>query len=95
MQPTVVQYGLIASSTTVIVNQFSTATTIFRLSVTRAVLDVQRRTNFSFAGNESANKFTIVGLNQANMTIREVVNGTNATAAVSNLDFMTVFPLLL
>ncbi len=93
MQPQVVTYGLIASSTTVIVNQFSTATTIIPLAVTTGVvLDVQRRLNFSWA-NESANSFKIVGLNQANMTISETVAGTNATGGASALDYLKVISI--
>jgi hypothetical protein len=93
MQPTVVQYGLIASSTTVVVNQYSTSTTTIPLAVTTGVvLDVQRRLNFSWQ-NESANSFKIVGLNQANMTIGETVAGTNATGGATLLDYLKVISI--
>ena len=92
MQPTVVQYGLIASSTTVIVNQYSTATTTIPLVSIPVTLDVQRRINFSWA-NESANSFKIVGLNQANMTIGETVAGTNATGGATLLDYFKVISI--
>ena len=93
MQPTVVQYGLVASSTTIIVNQFSTATTVLPLVSNPVTLDAQRRVNFTFSGNESSNTFRIVGLNQANMTISETVAGTNATQASSALDYLTIISI--
>jgi hypothetical protein len=93
MQPTVVQYGLIASSTTVIVNNYSTATTILPLVSIPVTLDVQRRVNFTFAANESANTFRIVGLNQANMTISETITGSNATQRETLLDYYKIISI--
>lgn len=93
MQPTIVRYGLIASSTTVIVNNYSTATTILPLVSIPVTLDVQRRVNFTFAADESANSFRIVGLNQANMTISETIVGTNATQRETQLDYFKVISI--
>ncbi len=81
-----------AANATAIVNAVGTsaAGVAFALVSTTVVLDIQRRVAFSVAGNESANTFTIVGLNQANNTVTDSVKGTNLGAFQSNLDFKTV-----
>ena len=73
--PNVIQYSLAASNNTNVVNAGSTVAvgTFFTLATT--TFDVQRRLTFTMAGNESANTFKIIGLNQAGNTISEVLAG--------------------
>lgn len=86
--PNVVTYNLAASSATSLVNAMAAATTIMTMATT--VLDTQRRVLLTFATDETANTFTIVGTNQAGFAVTEAVVGVNASTTQSNLDFKTV-----
>ena len=91
--PNVVQYSLAASNNTNVVNAGSTVAvgTFFTLATT--TFDVQRRLTFTMAGNESANTFKIIGLNQAGNTISEVLAGVNTGSTNTNLDYKTLISI--
>jgi hypothetical protein len=55
-----------------------------------ATLDTQRRVIITSGGNDSAITFTVFGTNGAGFPIQDTFAGTNAGAAQSNLDFLTV-----
>lgn len=91
-QPLVVQYALSPGNNTNIVNAVGVISPgNFTLATT--TLDVQRRITFTMAGNESGNTFRIIGLNQANMTISEVLMGANTGTVQSNLDYKTLISI--
>lgn len=98
MQPVVVNYNLALANATIVVNAVGTVgpgklTLNSANATTPVTLDIQRRLLFTTAGNESSNKFTIVGLNQAGFTISEVLVGPNASTTQSNLDYLTVISI--
>jgi len=92
MLPSVVTYNLAVAVATNVVNAAAIQGpgALPLVTSTGVVLDTQRRLLITATGNESANMFTVVGLNQANMTVSEVITGPNASTTQSNLDFRTV-----
>jgi hypothetical protein len=89
-RPTVITYSLAAALTTNVVNAATAGTSILPLVTTTVVLDNQRRLLITAAGNESANTFTVTGLNQAGFTVSESLLGPNASTVATNVDFKTV-----
>jgi hypothetical protein len=89
-RPTVITYSLVAALTTNVVNAQTAGTSILTLVTTTVVLDNQRRLLITTAGNESANTFTITGLNQAGFTVSQSLLGPNASTVATDIDFKTV-----
>ena len=89
--PNVVTLSLAASSTQIVVNQAPIqGPGKLPLTANPVVLDTQRRLLLTTSGNETANTFTVVGLNGAGFPTVEVMTGVSSSTAQSNLDFKTV-----
>lgn len=91
MLPIVVTKALTAGVTTGIVNAAATGT--INMTLVTTVLDTQRRLLVTATGDESGNVFTVIGLNQANMTVTEAIVGPNASTTQSNFDFKQVLSI--
>jgi hypothetical protein len=91
--PNVVQYSLAAANNTNIVSAQGVMAVGSTFTLATTILDVQRRLTFTMAGNESANTFKIIGLNQAGNTISEVLAGVNTGSTSSNLDYKTLISI--
>lgn len=106
MLPNVITYSLAAASVTSVVNAapiqgpgplplnspqtLAPTGSLVNSTTNPVVLDNQRRLLITTSGNESSNKFTIVGLNQAGFTTTEQITGPNVSTAQSLLDYKTV-----
>jgi len=93
MQPVVIpNYNLIAGNATSLVNANAATSSPLVLATTGVPGVWQRRVTITSQGNDSAIYFHIVGGNQAGFPIQEFIAGQNgsATAAQSNLDYLTI-----
>ena len=93
MLPIVVTYALPAGNATSL-SATQAATSLLVGLATTVIPGPQRRIVITSAGNDSALLFKIIGLNQANNTISELLAGANATFAQSNLDYESIISIL-
>jgi hypothetical protein len=109
MLPNVITYSLIAASATGVVNAapiqgpgplplnspqtLAPTGSLVNSTTNPVVLDNQRRLLITTSGNESSNKFTIVGLNQNGFTTTEIIVGPSSSTAQSLLDYKTVISI--
>ncbi len=99
MQPIVVTYNLPAGNASTIAQSQASTSGALQLNGTlgTAVGGVlgtyQQRVTITSGGDDRGIGFKIVGLNQAGFTQTEIVTGTNATTAQSNIDFRKVISI--
>jgi hypothetical protein len=92
--PNVITYNVATGTITTIVNAAAATSAPLALATTVVPsFPLQQRVIASSVGNDSGIFFRIVGLNQAGFTISEFLAGTNATFAVSNLDYAKIISI--
>ena len=90
-QPNIFTRVLAASNVTAVSPSQSPGAGVITINTTAGVvLDVQRRIVLTSGSNDSSITFTIAGTNQVGAPITDTITGGNATAVVSNQDFLTV-----
>jgi hypothetical protein len=94
MIPQVVTYRLVAGTGTTIATTQTVTTLSLGLNGTTIIGPPQRRIIITSTGDDSAIFFRVIGLNQANNTVTELLAGGNATTvATSSLDYVRVISI--
>lgn len=87
--PQVVTYQLPASTASALATSQPATSLAVNLNVTTILGTLQRRVVIASAGDDKGIAFKILGFNQANMTVTEILQGGNATVlATSVLDYV-------
>lgn len=84
--------GITAGTYVIYAGQTVSSTTLYSNAV--ATLDTPRQILITTAGNESANTFTVLGTNNSNDTVSEVITGANIGTTASVLSYKTVASII-
>jgi hypothetical protein len=92
--PAVVTYQLPPLTASALATSQDATSLAIRLNVTTVLGTNQRRVVVASAGNDAGITFRIIGFNQANMTVTELMQAGNATVvATSELDYIRLISI--